>query len=295
MNGISLFSGIGGLDLAINKILPTSRTLLYCEGEIYCTKVLQNLFKKGLLHEGIIYSDVKSLPSILHQIPSKINYISGGFPCQPFSTASAGQRSGIKDYRWLWPEILQIIRILRPGYLFLENVSNIINDGAFHIILETLTNFGFNIQWSTLSASDIGANHKRNRIFIFAYQPTSNKLKILNPLRQRFYQPHSSQISNEKKVLHGSSDATLSNTNFKRFKKSLSLTKKNHSYFKSDIFNQSHWFGEPPFSPLCRMDDGITHGMDRLRALGNAVVPLQGSIAFYHLIKRSGHYIEVKL
>mgnify|MGYP003682067295 CR=1 FL=1 len=369
LNGISLFSGIAGLDLGIQHIIPNSRTICFVEREIYTAQILHQKMQLGLLHPAPIYSDVITFPSVAHHFSQKVDFITAGFPCQPFS--QAGSRKGISDERWLWDSILDTISQTTPSFLFLENVSNLLNEwGAFDEISKTLSKIGFNIEWSNVRASDVGANHQRNRLFIFAYKTgTLSKLNLTNPncFRHNRRSPETRlKTQNGSKIERRSSAAHTipnpnrigRNTNFKNlrcgqsdslwkgikfthsngFKSTLrgncSITKEGSGKGKYDTsrseclqwekhiietgfsssitdshnigepitplrneerrcfqqpksnFQPSWWTGNPPFSPVCRVDDGIPHGMDRLRALGNAVVPLQAAHAFHHLILR---------
>ena len=279
----------------------------------------------GLLHPAPIYSDVVTFPSVAHHFSEKVDFITAGFPCQPFS--QAGSRKGTDDHRWLWNSILHTIMQTRPSFLFLENVSNLLNEwGAFDEISKSLSKIGFHLEWSNVRASDVGANHQRNRLFIFAYKTgTLSKLNLTNPncFRHNRRSPETRlKTQNGSKIERRSSAAHTipnpnrigRNTNFKNLRcgqsdslwKGIKFTHSNcqrrtqpnlpkisiqeefigRQNNESNYFHPSWWTGNPPFSPVCRVDDGISHGMDRLRALGNAVVPLQAAHAFYHLILR---------
>lgn len=326
--GISLFSGIAGLDLGVERIIPKARTLCYVEGEMFGAQLLHKKMQKGLLHPAPIYSDVVSFPSVAHHFAKKVDFITAGFPCQPFS--AAGSRKGTKDERWLWESILETISKVRPNFLFLENVSNLLNEwGAFDEISKSLAKIGFNLEWSNVRASEVGANHQRNRLFIFAYKTgTLDRIHLSHPhseprekdfqdLRRRQFNfiwegvtitnPNSERplktlnrrtsppfSSRSKEILRNPPTFTT-NSNHKRRTKSylpkISIEKgfpggqNNETTFNH--FSSKWWEGKPPFSAVCRVDDGIPDGLDRLRALGNAVVPLQASWAFYTLIQRA--------
>ena len=168
--GISLFSGIAGLDIGIQHIIRNAHTICYVEGEVFNAQVLHKNMQKGILHHAPIYSNVITFPSVAHHFSEKVDFITAGFPCQPFS--KAGSRKSIKDEKWLWDSILETISQTKPSFLFLENVSNLLNEWeAFDEISKSLSQIGFNIEWSNVRASDVGANHQRNRLFIFAYKP----------------------------------------------------------------------------------------------------------------------------
>ena len=298
MNGLSLFAGIGGLDLGLHQIYPQSRTICFVERDIYSASVLRSHILKGSLPMASIYSDVTTFSQHCHLFHDKVDYITAGFPCQPFSKASSGRRKGTKDERWLWSSIIDIIRSTSPSFLFLENVANLLNEHeAFSQILSTLASIGFDVEWFTLQASEVGANHQRNRLFIFAYR--SEHLHLLpnpsnpNSLRRnkgfnllRPWQPHP----------QGSSHSTLNSNYQRRNQPNLPpISNQTGNPCRPNYeTNRSEWWDHktPPFSPICGVDDGISHGMDRLRALGNAVVPYQANVAFTYLISRAKGLIQ---
>jgi DNA (cytosine-5)-methyltransferase 1 len=161
---ISCFSGIGGLDLGVSAVIPT-RTIAYIEREITCAAILAKRGQEGLLDVAPIYSDIKSFPA--ENYAGKIHGVIGGFPCQPFSVA--GKQTGEEDDRNLWPDTIKLIRTLRPQFVFLENVPALISNEYFGTILGDLAESGFDAEWGCFKASEIGASHKRERVFILAY------------------------------------------------------------------------------------------------------------------------------
>lgn len=286
MNGVALFAGIAGLDLGLNQIMPDSKTVCYVEGETYSAQVLHAKMLKGQLPHAPIYSDVRTFPSVANHFAQKVDFITAGFPCQPFS--NAGSRKGTKDERWLWDSIVETIREIRPSYLFLENVSNLLNEwGAFDEISKSLAKIGFNIEWGLVRASDVGANHERNRLFIFAYMPgTLSRINLSHPNRFRWFKDFQKIRGGQFNVIW--EGVTI--TNPKNFGKSIMPMGNEEGRFVQQPkanFRPSWWMRNPPFPPVCGVDDGISYGMDRLRALGNAVVPLQAAHAFYALIQRA--------
>ena len=162
---ISLFSGIGGLDLGVRDVLP-ARTICYVEREIKAARILAERASEGLLDEAPIYSDVKTFPTELFAGKVDIDFLLSGFPCQPFSVA--GKQSGASDDRNLFPDTIRIIRELRPRYVFLENVPGLVAHEYFGTILGELAESGYDAEWGCFKASDIGASHRRERLFILA-------------------------------------------------------------------------------------------------------------------------------
>lgn len=170
----SLFSGIGGLDLAAHWAGFT--TSWFVEREPFCQKVLAKHWAGVPIHSDVFEC---------HDLPH-VDVIVGGFPCQPFSVA--GNRKGADDERYLLPEMLRIIREVQPNAVLFENVPGFpsLNDGAeFKYLLRTLAEMGFNAEWGHLRASDCGAPHQRERWFLVAYS-TGNDGQYVSPniLRQ---------------------------------------------------------------------------------------------------------------
>lgn len=149
----SLFTGYGGLDMAVGGDLAW-----YAEIEPAACKVL-----------SAHYSNVPNfgdITTINWAEVEPVDILTGGYPCQPFS--HAGQRKGKNDERHLWPYVLDAIRGIRPRYAILENVSGHLSLG-FDIVLTDLAQIGWAAEWATFRASDVGAPHRRERLFIVAY------------------------------------------------------------------------------------------------------------------------------
>ena len=104
----SLFSGIGGIDLGLER--AGMRVVWQCESDPFCQRVLRKHWPDMPLHD-----DIRTFVA-----PERVDLLAGGFPCQPVSLV--GFRRGVSDERWLWPEFLRVIRLVRPRYVFLENV-----------------------------------------------------------------------------------------------------------------------------------------------------------------------------
>lgn len=160
MNHGSLFSGIGGFDLAAERMGWTN--VFHCEISEFPRKILHHYWPNAISYENICTTDFS-----IHR--GNIDIISGGFPCQPFSTA--GQRKGTDDSRYLWPEMLRVIREVRPRWVVGENVHGLVSwDGG--LVLDTvcadLENEGYEILPIVLPAASVNAPHKRNRIFFIA-------------------------------------------------------------------------------------------------------------------------------
>lgn len=157
----SLFSGIGGFDLAAEWM--GWENIFYCEIEEFCRKVLKHYFPKSKGYEDIRKTDFT-------EQCGKVDIITGGFPCQPFSVA--GKRLGTGDERHLWPEMFRAIREARPAWVVAENVRGLIswNEGlVFEAVCAELEAEGYKVTPFLIPAAGVGAPHRRERVWIVAY------------------------------------------------------------------------------------------------------------------------------
>lgn len=166
MRELSLFSGAGG-GLLGSKLLGWT-TVGYVEYEEYCQKVLRQRIADGILDAAPIFGDIRKFISegYADAYQGMVDIVTGGFPCQPFSVAGKGL--GEADPRNMWPETLDVLRRIRPKYAFLENVPGLIQKPYFRVILRQIAESGYDCRWGVLGASDVGANHRRKRLWIFA-------------------------------------------------------------------------------------------------------------------------------
>jgi len=166
---ISLYSGGGGLDLGFRLANPHARTVCYVERDAAACAVLVGHMQTGELDDAPVWTDSGTFDG--EPWRDRVDWIIGGFPCQPASVA--GQRAGLDDARWLWPHIARIVSEVQPSGVFLENVPGLltVNDGAaFREIVGDLAALGFDAEWDRFRASDVGAPHRRERLFILAYR-----------------------------------------------------------------------------------------------------------------------------
>ena len=157
----SLFSGIGGFDIAAQW--AGWENVFACEIDPFCQKVLKYHFPKSTLYENIRTTDFTIWRG-------RIDVLSGGFPCQPFSTA--GKRKGTEDDRYLWPEMLRAIREISPRWVVGENVLGIVNwNGGmvFEQVCADLEAEGYEVQPYVLPACGVGAPHQRQRTWFVAH------------------------------------------------------------------------------------------------------------------------------
>ncbi len=167
MNVLSLFAGIGGLELGLERAGMT--TVGQVELDPWCRQVLAHHWPDVPRHD-----DVRTAPDWWASTERPpVDVVCGGFPCQPFSTL--GRRRGIADERWGWPWFADVVRAVAPRYVVVENVPALLRDAdAFGWLLGDLADLGFDADWGVLSACAMGAPHTRNRLFLLAHRSGSD-------------------------------------------------------------------------------------------------------------------------
>jgi len=259
MKVLDLFSGIGGFSLGLE--LAGMQTVAFCEKDKYCQKVLNKHWPDVTIFEDI--HDVTN-ESLSRRGVGSIDLISGGFPCQPFSVA--GQRRGKDDDRYLWPAMFKIISDVKPTWVLCENVTGIINL-ALDTIISDLENDAYSTQTFIIPASAINAPHRRDRIWILAHS-TSKRLE--RPTRKSIQRGINGFADNGQDVPNSKSKRIL-----RKLGDYTETEIKNWS--QANKFNILHTDSTNPDwsieSPFCGVANGIPRRMDRLRGLGNAVVP----------------------
>ncbi|NBT32812.1 MAG: DNA cytosine methyltransferase [Rhodobacteraceae bacterium] len=246
----SLFSGIGGLDLGLER--AGMEVIWQSEIDPYATRVLAKHWP-GVPNHGDIkrieWSDVV-----------RPDVICGGYPCQPFSLA--GARQGEEDPRHLWPWVRDAISVLRPRYAILENVRGHLSLGGTTVLRE-IAALGYCAEWRIISAASVGANHRRDRVLIVAY-PDGLRMEGPRP------ELEATRVSREGENVADSESGTSGTA---------------EPYGLPEVFGQaaklrepsgglrsiaSWWETEPDVG---RVAHGIPNRVDRLKGLGNAVVP----------------------
>ena len=253
----SLFSGIGGLDLGLER--AGMEVIWQSEIDPYGCRVLKKHWPEVVNHgniKEINWGDVVR-PDI----------ICGGYPCQPFSTA--GKRNGTDDPRHLWPWVREAISELRPKYAILENVRGHVSLGLSTVLGE-MAAIGYDAEWQIVSAASVGAPHRRDRVIIVAY-PGSERLEA-----ERAEFETSRPIRGNKNTRE-----PMANSDGERLEGSSRIQGSEAEHGRSDVFSTSSqwyenwsgwqwWQSEPD---VRRVAHGIPSRVDRLRGLGNAVVP----------------------
>ena len=262
----SLFSGIGGFELGLERT-GCFKTSWQCEKDEFCLKVLAK-------H----WPDVKRFTDI-HEMKEDIPYVDvicGGFPCQPVSCA--GKRKGKEDKRWLWPEFYRIVCQVKPRWVLVENVPGLLSADSgrlFAGILRDLASSGYDAEWNIVSAARVGAPHLRKRVFIVAHAGKSRRQQISRGTsRDEATDERRASEENNEPQCNGQSgrERTLAYPNSESIGcgggQMLSEATRARGGFCTEGDNP--WSVEPDVG---RVANGVPSRVDRLRALGNAIVP----------------------
>lgn len=166
MRELSLFTGAGGGLLGTHLLGWTP--VGYVENDDYCQRVLAQRIQDGFIPEAPIFGDIRAFirEGYADSYQGMVDVVTAGFPCQPFSVI--GKQEGEDDGRNMWPETWDAIRIIRPRFCFLENVPGLLADRYFGRILEGLALLGYGVRWGCIRASQLGAPHRRERLWIVA-------------------------------------------------------------------------------------------------------------------------------
>ena len=288
---LDLFSGIGGFSLGL-EATGEFETVAFCDYEPFCQKVLRKHWE-----EVPIYGDIKELTyeKLRADGIDQIDIITGGYPCQPFSVA--GNKKGEQDPRHLWPEYFRLVKECRPTWVIGENVGGHIKLGL-DTVLKDLESEGYSTRTFSISAASIGANHKRERVWIVA---NSNKGRCSSFLdkgssnqKNKRGENNSEQSSSIKDVANsndrlsngkneevrtgrntfnnGSSD--LGNSDNKRQQEQWnpeSIPKTIKRETERPSTERSSWWEVEP--NVGRVVNGIPKRVDRLKSLGNSLIP----------------------
>lgn len=165
MNGLALCAGHGGLELGLHIAEPGYRTVCYVEREAYQAAALVARMEDQALDNAPVWDDVKTFDG--RPWRGRVDIVTGGYPCQPFSTA--GKRRGANDPRHIWPDIKRIVEEIGPEWCLFENVANHLNLG-FYEVAQDLRSMGYQVAADLVSAKETGASHNRLRLFIVAHR-----------------------------------------------------------------------------------------------------------------------------
>lgn len=293
MNGLALCAGVGGLERGIESFLPDYRTVCYVEGEAYVAACLVAQMAKGLVDEAPIWSDVRTFDGKPWR--GKVDLISAGFPCQPFS--KAGKQKGTEDPRHLWPSISRIIGEVRPSIIVLENVPNVL-DFAGPIVFGDLAQMGYDSAWGIVRASDAGAPHRRARFFALAIHSDTDHHGLTI---SEFTEDHDERVIEGRKLAGDRAEGLcgdVSDSNGEGSQRHWFSLEREAEEIPAPLLgqgNQPRSWTRPGWTPepgMDRMVDGVANWMDRLRACGNGVVPQQATLALRILLETLQHEVK---
>lgn len=305
---LSLCTGAGGLELGLKLAIPGSRTVCYVEGEAYAASVLAARMEDKTLDAAPVWSDVRTFDSKPWR--GCVDIITAGYPCQPFSIA--GRKQAEQDPRHLWPYIRDIVADLRPRIAFFENVAHHLRLG-FEQVDDDLRGMGYSVKTGLFTAEEVGASHKRERLFILAHAAgagtwldqswlpegiVGNCAAMADTTRQR-----DKRTSGHVPETDGGSNGQclrLPDNTGDDLADPLKSGLEGFAWHEetgdgSDVTcgnslpawppgprNIEAWGSIPaPFKPaIHRMADGMADRVDRIRLCGNGVVPLAAAYAF---------------
>ena len=272
----SLFSGIGGIDLGLERAGMESRW--FVEIDPHCRNVLARHWP-GLP----IYGDITAID---WSGVEPVDVLAGGFPCQPVS--HAGLKLAQADDRWLWPEFAEAIRALRPRYILVENVAALLGRG-FDEVVGDLSALGYDAEWDCIPAAAVGAPHIRDRVWIVAYPgsiqhqgdraaisgSTTQELLVAHTSRQRRGQGRAKPARQQGRPHAPSGSHSVGHSNESvdgapRTGEAQARPAGRVVHAGTPPPRNDWWATEPDVG---RVADGVPHRVDRLRSLGNAVVP----------------------
>ena len=276
---LDTFAGIGGFSYAATKLVGGFETKQFIEIDPFCQKILNKHFPNVPIHD-----DIRTFSAI----PRQYDVICGGFPCQSISVA--GNRAGITEESrsGIFYELMRVIRMVRPRFVVLENVAAILNNGL-DIVLGELSQAGYDAEWSIISASSLGACHRRSRWWCVAYTndygSSSSSINEVNDKTNNSSSERTNEISKSKRSSKPANSGSvqpfteLTNSNGKR------LQRENINEMERQIWSQSdsrrlnpNWRSYVSKPILPRGSDGLSNRVDRTKALGNSVVPQVAAI-----------------
>jgi DNA (cytosine-5)-methyltransferase 1 len=294
MNELALFAGAGGGILGGH--LLGWRTVCAVEWEAYPASVLVARQNDKVLPPFPIWDDVQTFDGKPWQ--GIVDVVSGGFPCQDIS--SAGKGVGITGARSsMWGHMARIIGEIRPQYAFVEN-SPMLTSRGIGTVLGDLSEMGYDAQWCVLGANDVGANHKRDRIWILAYTNSqSDAERRINSSISEVGGQWSIDIGGGRRNVNGISESSKNEEMDSQQRKFETIEEKTNGMVNSNLqgkigsisretehtrFGSSSWWETEP--NVGRVANGMASRLDRLKAIGNGQVPLCAATAWNILKER---------
>ena len=166
---LSICTGVGGLDEGLRAGCEYLGFRTVCLGMVerdaYAAHILAQRMEDEAMEPAPVWAgNLEDFPA--QGFSGLVDIVSAGFSCQPWSCA--GAQKGTEDERWIWPAIVELLRVVGPRMVWLENVPGLISGGGLEYVLSDLASLGFNAEWDCVRASDVGASHRRRRVFILA-------------------------------------------------------------------------------------------------------------------------------
>lgn len=289
---LDLFSGIGGFSLGLDQT-GGFRTVAFCESDPYCRKVLTKHWPGIPIHRDVRHLDGKKLRGT-------VDVITGGFPCQDISTA--GKRAGLAGERsGLWSEFARLIGEIRPAFAVVENVPMLLAGDRgrwFGRVLGDLAEIWYDCEWHCIPAAYLGAPHRRDRVWLLAHnvsdqlwdesrrrdgQDGTNEAKSGNDGASQLMADAPRKRRNgarnartPRRAEPPNSDQIMPNTFQQRLERKLEAWAEARAINgPGDGCHPAWWVVEPDVG---RVADGIPARVDRLRCLGNAIVPQMAAL-----------------
>ena len=261
LNELDLFAGIGGIALGLKRA-GLCRTVCYVENDPYAQAVLQARMRDGSLDEAPIWDDVTTFDGEAWR--GVVDLVAGGFPCQDISVAGKG--AGINGARsGLWGEMWRIICEVRPRLVFVENVPALLGRGLGRV-LGDLAASGYDAEWDCIPASALGAHHQRDRIWIVAYSNSGGFCEQ----GVRTKQSGRTETISASEAMADAESSRLSQRRQTRRSSGPAKKDRPRALTGPERRGGSWWSTEPDVG---RVAHGISSRVDRLKCLGNAVVP----------------------
>jgi len=264
--GLSLCSGAGGLDLGLTIAIPEYRTVGYVERETFAAATLVARMEDAALDRVPVWDDVASFDG--RPWRGAVDIVTAGYPCQPFSVA--GKRQGTEDPRHLWPHVARIIDEVEPPFVFLENVAHHLRLG-FPEVACGLVDMGYRLAAGLFTAAEVGAPHKRERLFILAVREDD---ELADPARL-FWNPVEWREPDRDAAPLADADGPGSQGRGNDVGEHAGQ----RPAWPPGPGDTDGWERylrcAPDLEPAVRRgSDGLAHRVDRLRLCGNGVVPL---------------------
>ena len=294
---LSLFTGAGGGVLGTQHLLGW-RALGYVEWDAYCQAILKARIQDGVLHDAPIFGDIREFASsgCAERYRGMVDVVTAGFPCQPFSVA--GKKRGADDERNMWPATIECIRVVRPRFALLENVPGLIASGYFGTVIGDLAESGYDCRWRVLSAAEVGAPHKRDRLWVVAHARHDEPLgrdetaqRICGDAARDLATPCGASVGYTTSKRSFKSSEEYIRTLFAARSNELADAHILRSQARDECSgcacellpwacSRAHEDDRLARSGICRVSHGVAHRVDRLKALGNGQVSLVAATAW---------------